>query len=214
MSLTSPSWLYPFVRTQLRLIFRLFHRWEVHGAENIPITGGCLLAANHASFLDPPAIGSASSKRLVRFMARDTLFKKGFGDWLMRGLHAIPISRDRGDVGALKRCIQFLRKGDCVAIFPEGTRTRDGQLGEAKAGIGFLIMSAGVPVVPIYIDGTFAAFPRGASWPRPRKIRVFIGPPIAQDALKQCGEGRDSYDRVAKLVMDSIKALVPTPSHS
>ena len=209
MPIKPPAFLYPFCRGLLTLLFRIFHRWEVHGAEHIPATGGCLLAANHASFLDPPAVGCASRQRLVRFMARDTLFKKGFGEWLMKGLHAIPISRDRGDVGALKRSIQFLRKGDCVAIFPEGTRTRDGSLGTAKAGIGFLIMSAGVPVVPVYIDGTFSAYPRGARWPRPHKIRVFIGPPILPDDLKPCGEGRDSYGCVAHLVMDRIKALQP-----
>ncbi len=207
MALKQPDWLYPFFRGMLTLLFRIFHRWDVHGAENIPLTGGCLIASNHASFMDPPAVGCASRKRMVRFMARDTLFKKGVGEWLMKGLHAIPISRDRGDVGALKRCIQFLRKGDCVAIFPEGTRSRDGSLGEAKAGIGFLIMSAGVPVVPVYIAGTFAAFPRGASWPRPYKVRVYIGKPIPFTEFQKCGEGRDSYGRVANLVMDYIKAL-------
>lgn len=202
--------LFCFCRRLLLLMFQLFHRWEVHGREHVPRTGGCLLAANHVSYLDPPALGCSAMKRVVRFMARDTLFKKGFGHWFMTGVAAIPISRERGDVGALKKCIQLLRQGDCVGIFPEGTRSRDGQLGTAKAGIGFLIMAAAVPVVPAYIDGTYEALPRGASWPRPKKVRVFVGPPIQPEELLKFGKGRESYELVSQLVMDRIKALKPT----
>ena len=201
--------LFCFCRRLLLLMFRLFHRWELHGREHVPLTGGCLLAANHVSYLDPPALGCSAMKRVVRFMARDTLFKKGFGHWFMTGVAAIPISRERGDVGALKRCIQLLRQGDCVGIFPEGTRSRDGQLGTAKAGIGFLIIAAAVPVVPAYIDGTYEALPRGASWPKPKKVRVFVGPPIQPEELLKFGKGRESYELVSQLVMDRIKALKP-----
>ena len=201
--------LFCLSRVVLQFLFRVFHRWELHGGSHVPPTGGCLLAANHVSFLDPPALGCAAPGRVVRFMARDTLFKKGLGAWFMNGVAAFPISRDRGDVGALKKCIQLLRNGDCVGIFPEGTRSRDGRPGEAKAGIGFLIIAAGVPVVPAFIDGTYSALPRGALWPTPRKIQVFIGPPIQPEEFAKYGKGRESYALVAKLVMDRIKALQP-----
>lgn len=203
--------LFRFSRRMLWFMFKLFHRWEVHGEEYIPVTGGCLLAANHVSYLDPPAMGCAAIKRVVRFMARDTLFKEGFGNWFMSGVAAIAISRERGDVGALKKCIQVLRQGDCVGIFPEGTRSRDGQMKPAKAGIGFLIMAAAVPVVPMYIDGTFEALPRGASWPRPRKVRVFIGPPIQPDELLKFGKGRESYELASRTIMERIGLLKPAP---
>lgn len=210
--MTDPShkpFLFSFSRMVLLLMFRLFHRWSVKGEEYIPATGGCLLAANHTSFLDPPAIGCAVQKRVVRFMARDTLFKKGLGEWFMKSVAAFPISRDRGDVGALKKCVQLLKSGDCVGIFPEGTRSRDGQLKAIKPGIGFLIVAAGVPVVPAYIHGTFDALPRGAKWPRPRPVQVIIGPPIQPDELLKFGKGRDSYEKVAQLVFERIKALQP-----
>ncbi len=201
--------LFRISRRLLWIMFKLFHRWEVHGQENIPATGGCLLAANHVSFLDPPALGCAAIPRVVRFMARDTLFKQGIGRWFMTGVAAIAISRDRGDVGALKKCIQVLRQGDCVGIFPEGTRSRDGQTGQAKAGIGFLIVAAGVPVVPAYIDGTYEALPRGASWPKPRRVRVFVGPPIMPEELHAFGKGRESYTAASHAIMERIKALKP-----
>ena len=213
--MTVPShkpFLFCLSRAVLMTMFRLFHRWSVKGVEHIPATGGCLLAANHTSFLDPPAIGCAVRNRVVRFMARDTLFKKGLGEWFMNGVAAFPISRDRGDVGALKKCIQLLKNGDCVGIFPEGTRSRDGQLKAIKPGIGFLIVAAGVPVVPAYIHGTFDALPRGAKWPRPRPVQVIIGPPIQPEELLKFGKGRDSYEQVAQLVFERIQALQPAPA--
>ena len=204
--------LYRGSRRVLLVLFKIFHRWKVQGVEHIPVTGGCLLASNHASFMDPPALSCAINHRVVRFMARDTLFKKGVSSWFMHGVGVLPISRDRGDVGALKKSIQMLKAGDCVGIFPEGTRTRDGELAPVKPGIGFLIMAAGVPVVPAYIDGTFAAFPRSASWPKPHPIRVYFGPPIQPAEFEAFGKGRDSYEKVANLVMERIRALKPPVS--
>lgn len=202
--------LYGFCRGLLYAYLRVFHRMEVCGREHVPATGGCILASNHASFIDPPVVGCAARKRFVRFMARDTLFRKGFSKWLLLNIAAVPLSREKGDVGALKRAIQVLKDGDCLGLFPEGTRSRDGNLQEAKGGIGFLMAKAGVPVVPVYVDGTFAAYPRGAAFIRPAKIRVFIGPPIAAHELAAFGSDRESYSRIGQLVMDRIAALRPT----
>jgi len=204
--------LYHGSRHVLLVLFKLFHRWKVVGSEHIPATGGCLLASNHASFMDPPALSCAIAHRNIRFMARDTLFKNGIGSWFMHGVGVFPISRDRGDVGALKKCIQMLKGGDCVGIFPEGTRTRDGELAPVKPGIGFLILAAGVPVVPAYIDGSFQAYPRDASWPKPHPVRIYFGPPIQPSEFEVLGKGRDSYEKVAHLVMERIRALKPASS--
>lgn len=201
--------LYHGTRRVLLLLFKIFHRWKVVGCEHIPATGGCLLASNHASFMDPPALSCAIPHRAIRFMARDSLFKKGVSSWFMHGVGVVPISRERGDVGALKKSIQLLKGGECVGIFPEGTRTRDGELGPAKPGIGFLIVAAGVPVVPAYIDGSFKSFPRNAAFPKPHPVRIYFGLPIQPAEFEAFGKGRDSYEKVSHLVMDRIRALKP-----
>ena len=118
-----------------------------------------------------------------------------------------PLSRDRGDVGALKKAIQRLKEGACICLYPEGTRTTDGELQPAKGGIGFLIAKAGVPVVPTYIDGNFRAYPRGAKWIRPARCRVYYGRAIQPSELEAFGTERDAYEKIGQLVMSRITAL-------
>lgn len=203
--------LYTFFRRLLTALFRLYNRLEVVGASHIPREGGVLLVANHASFLDPPVLGCAVPHRYVRYMARDTLFTNRWFGRLLRALAAVPISREKGDVGALKKALKVLQEGDCLGLFPEGTRTRDGNLQPAKPGVGFLVAKAGVPVVPAYIDGTYRAWPRHGKWIKPAKIRVRFGPPIPAESLLAVGEGKDRYDKIGELVMQQIRALAPPP---
>jgi 1-acyl-sn-glycerol-3-phosphate acyltransferase len=186
---------------------RLWNRFETRGSENVPAEGGCIIAANHASYLDPPVVGCGVPHRVVRFMARDTLYKKGFVNWLFTHLATIPIARGKGDIAALKKSLHILKDGYCLGVFPEGTRTNDGQLQEAKGGIGFLIAKASVPVVPAYVDGTFVAYPRGSKTVRPARIRVRFGTPIWPAEIAALGSGRDVYERAAALVMSRIAAL-------
>ena len=199
--------LYGLARRILRVLFFVYHRLSVRGLENIPRTGGCIMAANHVSFLDPPTIGTSIPFRDVRFMARDTLFRPDWFGRLLYRLGVVPISRDRGDVGALRKGIQLLQAGECVALFPEGTRSLDGKLQPAKGGIGFLIAKASVAVVPTYIDGTFKAYPKSARWIRPSKIRITFGPPITHEELEAFGKERDAYDKIGELVMARIAAI-------
>jgi 1-acyl-sn-glycerol-3-phosphate acyltransferase len=193
----------------LKVGLTLYNRLEVHGGQHVPKEGGCVLAANHASYLDPPVISSAVSHRPVQYMARDTLFRtKLFGGLLRRSL-VIPLSREKGDIAALRKSIELLKSGRCIGLFPEGTRTTDGELQEAKGGIGFVLAKAAVPVVPAYIDGTFRAYPRGAKGIRPAKLRVFIGEPISPAELAQMGSDREAYEKIGKLVMSRIANLKP-----
>jgi 1-acyl-sn-glycerol-3-phosphate acyltransferase len=201
--------LYWLCRKLLKIGLRLYNRFEVRGVEHIPSTGGCVMAANHVSFLDPPAVGCAVSGRPVRFMARDTLLHlPGLGR-ILAGTLIIPISRERGDVGALKKAIEALRKGDCIGLFPEGTRSPDGQLKTAKGGIGFLLAKAAVPVIPLYVDGTYRSYPKGGRFIKPCKIRVYVGKPIDPIEIAGCGSGREAYEEIGKLVMSRIAALKP-----
>lgn len=203
---------YTFARFVVRLGLRLWLRLESHGAKHVPAEGGCLLASNHASYLDPPIIGCGLPHRIVRFMARDTLFRSRLARWFMNRVECVPIDRTRGDVAALRKGIQVLRSGGVLAVFPEGTRTRDGRLQPPKGGMGFLIAKAGVPVVPVYIDGSFRACPKGSIWVKPVKVRVYYGPPIQPAELLKYGTTKDAYQAIAELVMSRIAAL--NPEHS
>jgi len=186
---------------------RVWLRMSRTGMENIPETGGCIIVANHSSFLDPPAVGCSANKRIVHFMARDTLFKPGFRNWFFTQVQCVPLDRERGDISALRRGLGVLKQGQVLGLFPEGTRSPDGTLQEPKAGIGFLIAKGNVPVVPAYVSGTFRAYPRGARFVRPTKVRVVFGEPILPEELASFGRGRDAYMAVAGLVMERIADL-------
>ena len=190
-----------------KLFLLIWHRLKIRGAENIPDRGGVLLASNHASYLDPPVVGVGYRGRPVHFMARDSLWKKGFGAWWMDHVGCIPVARGTGDMRALKLTIKALKEGKVVSMFPEGTRTEDGELQEAKGGIGFIIEKSGCVVVPAYIDGSYRAHPKGAKWIKPVKVTIAFGKPITQEEFQALGSGRDAYDAHAALIMQRIADL-------
>ncbi|MDR0994546.1 MAG: 1-acyl-sn-glycerol-3-phosphate acyltransferase [Verrucomicrobiota bacterium] len=189
--------------TWLKLRFRL--RWE--GSEHIPLEGGAILASNHCSYLDPPVLTACSPKREVHFMARDTLFSNPIARWYFPRVGVIPLDRTRGDLAALRKAIAYLREGQVIGLFPEGTRSPDGRLRNAKGGIGFLIAKGNVPVVPIYISGTFEAFPKGSKGFHRSHIAARIGRPITPEELRAAMSGKGDYQAVGDLVMSRIREL-------
>ena len=160
------------------LFFRLGYDFEVTGQEHVPRRGGCIIASNHVSFLDPVVIGTACPRRLT-FMARHTLFDHPLLRAWLTGVGAMPLNREESDPSAVRGALQCLRRGQPIALFPEGTRQESGRLGTAKRGVGLLATLARVPVVPAYLHGTYEALPRDADGLRRSKIRVAFGPPIA-----------------------------------
>lgn len=169
--------LYRPCRDALRWSLRAFYRLEPIDADRIP-EGGALLAANHASFLDIPAVG-CSTRRFVTFVARDTLLRIPVLGWLIRHWGAILIRRGAADVSALRQIVEAAREGQLVAIYPEGTRSADGELQPLRHGVLLAARRAQVPVVPIGVAGTFAIFPRTRKVPRLRgRIVVAFGEPI------------------------------------
>ncbi len=202
---------YRFSRLLFRIYFRLYHRGKIYHAERLPEEGGFILAANHISFLDPPFLGAAC-KREVSYMARDTLFRHPIAGAILRSWNCVPINRDRGDIGAIRTLLKLLKKQKAVLMFPEGTRSQDGSLQEARAGIGMIVARASVPVIPMRIFGTERALPRGKSLPRPVKIVIVFGKPfkweppagfkeMSGDALK------DTYRIIGKEIMNRIASL-------
>ena len=135
------------------LLFDALGGLYVKGEENVPKTGPVLLVANHTSYLDPPAIGDASPRRVV-FMAKHELFRvKGLG-YLLRGVDAFPVRRGEPDRSAFKTVLAMLEEGRVVCIFPEGGRQKGGQLGEAEPGAALFALKTGCPVVPVFVEGT------------------------------------------------------------
>ena len=189
------------------LFLKLKYRLKISGEQNIPRTGGLVIAANHCSYLDPPVLCAITANRIVHFMARDTLFTTRFAKWYFNGVRVIAIDRTRGDLGALKKAIASLKGGKVVGLFPEGTRSRDGQMHEAKGGIGFLIAKGDIPVVPVHITGTFEAFPKGGSKFRPSRVTARIGPPIAPEEIRAAMPKKGDYAAVGALVMSRIRNL-------
>ena len=199
--------LYWLARGFVYFCLLLKYRMRVYGREQVPPKGGAVIVANHCSYLDPPVMGGANSRRIVHFLARDTLLSNPIARWFFPHVGVIPIDRTRGDLGALKKAIGALKEGKVIGLFPEGTRSPDGQMREAKGGIGFLIAKGDVPVVPIHISGTFDAFPKGSSRFRPARIAARVGKPISPEEIRAAMPGKGDYEAVGALVMRRIGEL-------
>ncbi len=158
------------------LILRLGFGLSVVGQQHLPKTGAFLIASNHVSFLDPAVVAAACPRRLV-FVARSDLFGVPWLGAFMRFMGVIPVHRNETGL-SLRHAVRVLRRGQPVAIFPEGGRQFSGTLGHAQPGVGLLAADAHVPVVPVFLHGTFEAWPPQARMIRPAKIRVAFGPPI------------------------------------
>ncbi|MCW2959602.1 MAG: 1-acyl-sn-glycerol-3-phosphate acyltransferase [Solirubrobacterales bacterium] len=167
--------VYWTVRAVLQPFFHAYFRLARIGREHVPATGPVIFAANHRSFLDPFVIG-AMSRRPVYFVAKKELFRKPLQRWFLNSLGAFPIDRGNADTDAMSTARAVLERGDCVAIFPEGTRTRPGGLGRPKRGVGRLALETGAPVVPIAVHGTTHI---RTKWRvRPHKVIVRAGRPL------------------------------------
>lgn len=157
--------------------FRLFYRLSVYNAKN-PIQGKAILAPNHASFLDPPLIG-ATWQEEIHFLARASLFR--YWGWrnILFHLNAHPIHGTVQDIGSFRLICQLLNEGKKVVIFPEGERSITGELQTIKSGISMLALRMKCPIIPIYIDGTFEAWPKQSRWPKfGSSITCVFGNPI------------------------------------
>ncbi|MBL4889568.1 MAG: 1-acyl-sn-glycerol-3-phosphate acyltransferase [Candidatus Lindowbacteria bacterium] len=169
----------------VKLVMRTFFGLStshIEGRENIPSTGGFLFASNHASYLDPPLLAVASPRQ-IGFVAKIELFSNPLFGWCIRNLGAHPINRDTGARGAMKTAVELLGKDWALVIFPEGTRSLDGNMATLKMGTAMVAMKARVPIIPVYIKGSYAAWPKGGK-PRPEKISIRIGEPIQTEGLE------------------------------
>ena len=203
--------VYGFCHYALRVMFDMFFRGEVAGLQHLPRTGGFLLAANHASYLDPPLIGCHVSRQLAYF-ARKTLWKRGVASWWLDSVGTIPVDRDGGqDVSAIKRVLRALKNERGLILFPEGTRTLDGRLQSAKPGVGFIAVKTQVPVVPVRIFGSFEAYGKGRGLHLGTRVTVVFGKPIPPAVYDEPKSGRERAQIASERIMAEIARLQPPP---
>lgn len=201
--------LWILVRASAAILFR----YRVEG--QLPKTGGLLIAANHASYVDIPLLG-CGIKRRAWYLGRNDLFPVPVLNGIVRRLGWIPLKPGRLDREAFGKAISLIQAGKVVVIFPEGRRSPDGHLRESKSGIGVIVSQTGCPVVPAYLKGTFDVLPTGGWWLRFRPVTVRLGAPLTFEhghpKEHDKGDAKRFYQLVSRTVMTQIAALGNVPS--
>ena len=200
------TFFYRFAQFLSWWFFKFFHRLEVIGLNNIPSKGAFILASNHQSYFDPPALGCKLPRNL-HYFARDSLFFWPLG-FFIRNLNSIPVNRSQLDIATLKRVLRVLKQGDPLLVFPEGTRSSDGQIQSGKKGIGLLLAKSQSDVLPARIRGGNEVLGKGMMIPRiGRKLVVSYGSIIR---FKELDPGKSDplrYETIANRVLESIRNI-------
>lgn len=198
--------LYGICHYLIRCAHQAIFRGEVAGLSHLPADGAFLVAANHASHLDPPFIGAVMPHQLA-FFARKSLWKPGLGAWWMDGVGAIPVDRDGSDLTAIKRVLSTLAAGHPIALFPEGTRSPDGTLQPAKAGVGLIACKTAVPVVPCRIFNSHLALGRSGGFRPGTPVDIVFGQPLLPADYDHKSDGKERYQRASERIMTAIASL-------
>lgn len=180
-SLVNRLW-YQLLKRLLQLTGVLAFRVRFSGRENIPATGSLLVVANHQSHLDPPLVG-IGIPRQMNYIARGTLFSSFLFGWLLRSIGAIPIDREGTGLAGIKAALRLLKSGEIVLIFPEGTRSRDGEIGPLEPGFTTLAVRSKAAILPVAIEGAYQAWPRTRRFPRLGRIHVHYGKPFLPEEI-------------------------------
>ncbi|KAA0966148.1 1-acyl-sn-glycerol-3-phosphate acyltransferase [Sporosarcina sp. ANT_H38] len=187
--------LYPLGKLLSSAVFYPLYRIKVIGAENFPKEGGVLLCANHIDNVDPPVVG-ITSPRPVHFMAKEELFKMPILKSILPKVNAFPVKRGMSDREAFRNTLKILKSGKVVGMFPEGTRSKTGELGKGLAGAGFFALKGDAVVVPCAIIGPYKAF---------KRLKVVYGKPLDMSSYR---ENRTSAEDVTEVIMSEIQKLI------
>ena len=197
---------YKFAQFTSFLYFKLFHRFEVGGLQNVPKEGAFILASNHLSFFDPPALGCRLPRNL-HYFARNSLFTGPLGI-LISNLNSIPVNRDQLDLKTLKTVLRVLNMGHPLLVFPEGTRSVNGQLSDGQRGVGLLVAKSMVPVLPAKIEGAFEILGKGKLVPRVgRKLKVNYGSLLDFNNLDPGKSTDNRYELISQRIMSAISEI-------
>jgi len=198
-----------------RVVAHGYFGLKTYHPERVPARGACILAANHASYFDPFGLG-AGVRRELYFLARSTAFRFPLS-WILPRVNAVPVDREGGGMKGMMTVLDLLEKGHAVTLFPEGTRSYDGQLQRARPGIGLIVIKSGSPVVPVRIMGSYEAWNRHMTVPRPRRLQVVYGELMNFNALRAeaAAASKDRlkaiYQEVADQIMEAIAKLEARP---
>jgi len=204
-SIPNPK-LYELTRSIAHWYFNTFYDYTQSGKEHIPAKGPVIFAANHVSFYDPPAIG-ACLHRQINYFARDTLFKGLFGKGLVQ-IGTIPVARENAEMKSLRAIFNALKAGGAVAIYPEGTRSPDGQLAEPKAGAGMIACKSRATIIPTRVFGTYEAYGRQRKIPKiGGRIHIAYDRPMATEELDPGKEHPERYQEASRRIMERIADL-------
>jgi len=187
--------LYTFAKSLVWNVLNPIYRFDIRGLEKFPKTGGVLICANHINALDPPVVG-ITAPRDVHFMAKEELFTAPILKTILPKIYAFPVKRGMSDRDALRKAIAVLKSGNVMGLFPEGTRSKTGELGKGFSGAGFFAIKGEAAVVPCAIIGPYKAF---------KRVKVVYGEPIDMQPYR---ERKASADEVTQVIMDHIQQLI------
>lgn len=189
--------LYRLFRSFFRAIFSFAYRWQVIGREHIPKEGPVILCANHISLWDPPLLGSGI-ERQVCFMAKEELFRIPVLSWFITQFGAFPVKRGAGDRAAIRSTLHILEQGKILGIFPEGSRSKTGQIGQGQGGAAMFALKSQAEVVPVAIIGPYRLF---------RPITIVYGKPLDLSAYREAKTNSETLKSVTELIMAEIRSL-------
>ena len=205
--------LYSLSKIIGRMFLWLYFRVRIEGKENIPTKGGCIIVANHASFIDPFLI-AAYIPRQVHYFTYAKYFYARLFHWYCKRTYCIPVKKDGKDISSLKQALRLLKSGELLGIFPEGERSFTGQLGKGEPGTALIAMKAKVPILPVGIQGAYEAFPRGSNFPRFRsRITVRYGVPFhIEELVEQTKhlENNELQQHITDFIMGKIAEVYAT----
>jgi len=184
--------VYGFAYGVFWLYYHIFNRVRVEGFDNIPKTGGVVFCSNHISYHDPILLCYLlwKKRKPVHMVAKQELFKNKFFGWILRKLHAIPVNREKVEMSTFKSVMKVLSDGGALGIFAQGTRIKEFEAKDAKAGVALFALKGGVPVVPVYIDATYKLFSRvTVRFGEPMELAEYRGAKLKTEVLSEAADG-------------------------
>ena len=186
---------YDFALSVLRLFCRVFFKYEVIGIENVPLEGNVIIAANHKSNLDPIFVASSMTTREVAAVAKKELFDHKILGFILKKLNTIPIDRENTGISTVKQILRAIKDGYVLGLFPEGTRVKGKEFGQAKAGLSLFASKGKANVVPISVISTYKLFSR---------VKIYIGEPIDMSQYFKAKLTNEDHERISEEIMQVI----------